>query len=83
MKYGNWLALAVVLAAAPPAAGATRDQEPPDKEMLKMIEFLREMDMIKQMEMMQDIHHVEAVGEQAKSATPQKPAPVKKKETPK
>jgi hypothetical protein len=71
------------LAAAPSAFSATKDQEPPDKEMLKMMEFLREMEMIKQVDLMQDLHHVEAVGEQAKSATPQKRAPAPKKETPK
>ena len=83
MKHRNWLPLAVVLAAAPPALSATKDQEQPDKEMLKMMEFLRDMEMIKQVEMMQDLHHVESVGEQAQSATPPKRGPVTKKETPK
>ena len=82
MKHRNWLALALVLAAAPPVLGAAKNQQLPDKEMLKMLEFLREMEMVKQMELMQDLHHVEAVGEQAKNAAPQKPAPVKKKENP-
>lgn len=59
---------------------ATRD-EPPDREMLKMMEFLREMEMIKQMEMLRDMHVVENAGDQAK--TPQKPARGRKKETPK
>jgi hypothetical protein len=58
---------------------ATKD-EPPDREMLKMMEFLREMEMIKQMEMLRDMHVVESAGDQAKNPTPQKSTPGKKKE---
>ena len=83
MKHGDWLSLALMLAAASPVFSATTHQEPPDKEMLKMMEFLSEMEMIKQMEMMRDMQRVESLGAQAKNAAPQKPAPVTKKETPK
>ena len=83
MKYGNWLPLAIVLAAAAPVRSATKDQEPPDKEMLKMLEFLRDMEMIRRVDMMQDLHHVEAVDDRAMNATPPKAVPVRKKETPK
>ena len=83
MKYGNGLTLALVLAAAPPAAAATtKDPEIPDKEMLRMMELLKEMEMIKQIEMMQDLHHVNPVGDQVKNAKPAKALPAKK-ETPK
>jgi hypothetical protein len=58
---------------------ATKD-EPPDREMLKMMEFLREMEMIKQMEMLRDMHVVESAGDQVKNPTPQKSTPGKKKE---
>ena len=81
MKYGNGLTLALVIAAAPSATAATKDQELPDKEMLRMMEFLKEMEMIKQIEMMQDLHRVDAVGDQVKNAKPPKPAPARKKET--
>lgn len=74
MKYGNGLTLALMLAAAPSATAATKDQELPDREMLRMIEFLKEMEMIKQIEMMQELHRVEAVGDQVKNARPPKPA---------
>ena len=83
MKHRNWLALALVLAAAPPVLGAAKDQQPPDKEMLKMLEFLREMEMIKRVDMMQDLHHVEAVDDRAMNSMQPKAVPVKKKETPK
>jgi hypothetical protein len=61
------------------AVPATKDTQPPDREMLKMMEFLRDMEMIKQMEMLQDMQHLETVGD-SKTA-PQKTAPVKKKES--
>ena len=62
------------------ALPATKDAQPPDREMLKMIEFLREMEMIKQMEMLQDMHHLENASE-PKTGAPQKTPPAKKKET--
>ena len=82
MKYANGLTLALVLAAAPPAAAATKDPEIPDKDRLRMRELLKEMEMIKQIEMMQDLHHVNPVGDQVKTAKPAKSLPAKK-ETPK
>ena len=81
MKYRNGLTLALLLAAAPSAAAASKDQELPDREMLRMIEFLKEMEMIKQIELMQDLHHVDTVGDQVKNARRPKPAPAQKKET--
>lgn len=58
---------------------ATKD-EPPDREMLKMMELLREMEVIKQMEMLRDMHVVESAGDQGTNPTPQKSKPGKKKE---
>jgi hypothetical protein len=60
---------------------ASRDILQPDPEMLKMLEFLREMEMIKQMELLREMHQVESSGDAAKVSAPQKAAPVKKKET--
>jgi len=73
------VALSLALLGAPPAAPATKD-EPPDREMLKMMEFLKEMEMIKQMDMLRDMQAVEAGGEPAKNPPAQKPPP-KKRET--
>lgn len=83
MFHRTGLSLALLLTTAAPLLGATKEAPPPDKEMLQMMEFLREMEIIKQMEMMRDLDHVESTGEQAKNSPPAKPAPVKKKETPK
>lgn len=78
MKYRNGLTLALLLAAAPSAAAASKDQEIPDKKMLRMMELLKEMEMIKQIEMIQDLHHVDTVGDQVKNAKPAKSLPAKK-----
>ena len=77
MKFSNGFALLLVLAAAP-AGGATKEQALPDKELLKMMEFLREMEMIEQMDMMRDMQQVETIGAQARESAPRKAAPAKK-----
>ena len=48
--------------------------------MLRMMDFLREMEMIKQAEMMQDLSQVEQVGDQNSDTRPRKPVPSKRKE---
>jgi len=73
------LILSFALLVSSVGVAATKD-EPPDREMLKMMEFLREMEMIKQMEMLRDMHVVENAGDQAKTPTPAKSTPGKKKE---
>jgi len=83
MNRRRWLTLVILLIAAPLVFGATKQQVLPDKEMLKMIEFLREMEMIKQLEMMRELDRAESLGEQAKNSLPQKPALATKKEAPK
>jgi hypothetical protein len=80
MKFGNCFALVLILAAAP-VSGATKDQALPDKEMLKLMEFLRDMEMIKQIEMMRDMQQVETIGAQAKQSAPRKAAPARKETT--
>jgi hypothetical protein len=62
------------------ATGCGSDQRPrnPDKEMLRMMELLKEMEMIKQLEMMRDLHRVDPVGDQMKTAKPAKQIPAKK-----
>jgi len=83
MYHLNGLSLALFLAVAQPALGAGRDADVPDKEMLKMMEFLRDMEMIKQMEMMRELDRAELAGDAAKSSTPTRSATARKKEAPK
>ena len=65
------------------ALAATKDwREAADPEMLKMMEFLREMEVIKQIDMLQDMHRVWKVADPSQhEPAPQKAEPAKKKET--
>ena len=59
-------------------SAATRDNPPPDKEMLQMMDLLRDIDVIRQIDMMQELQNVEYAGDQLKGAIPQK-SPEKKR----
>lgn len=83
MRSSHWLTFLVALLASSPLNGATQDNTRPDKEMLRMLDFLREMELIKHAEMMQDLSHVEQVGDHEPSTSVQKMPPAKKKEAPK
>ena len=69
-SYGLMLVALLFTGSVLPAA--TKDDPPPDKEMLQMMEILRDIDVIRQMDMMQEL--------QSKGTNRQKP-PAKKKET--
>jgi hypothetical protein len=79
MRQVTWLIVLLVLAVSTVGFSANKDSSAPDKEMLRMMDFLREMEMIKQAEMMQDLSQVEQVG-QSSETRPQKPLPSKRKE---
>ena len=64
------------------AFAASADAVPPDREMLRMMDLLRDMEMIKQIDMLQDMQRLEN-NDPVKDSAPQKSAPGKKKETPK
>ena len=72
-------ALLFFVVAVSHSLAATKDGEKPDPEMLKMMEFLREMEVIKQIDLLQDMHRVEAVADQTRT-TPRKVEPAKPKE---
>jgi len=80
MGQAKWWALFLLLSAAPPCFAAAKDADPPDREMLRMMEFLREMEMLKQMELMREMGDVEQADSGAPGATPQKSPPAKPKE---
>jgi hypothetical protein len=80
MAKSIWLMLLAALVLVSPSWAATRDGERPDKEMLRMIDFLREMEMIKQMEMMEDMQNFESPEDRLPEAPAQKSAPTTKKE---
>ena len=74
-----WRIVLLVLTVSTVGFAANKESQPPDKEMLRMMDFLREMEMIKQAEMMQDLSQVEPVG-QSSDTRPQKSLPSKRKE---
>ena len=76
----RWM-VALALFIASTAFAATQDADLPDREMLKMMDLLREMEMIKQIDMLQDMHNFETGVAQGKNSPPQKTLPGKKKET--
>lgn len=80
MRQASSLVLLLLLALPPAGLAATKDTQPPDKEMLRMMDFLRDMEMIKQVEMMQDLSQVEQGGDPSSDSRLQKPLPTKKKE---
>jgi hypothetical protein len=79
MRQVIGLTLLLVLAVSTAGFAASKDSPSPDKEMLRMMDFLREMEMIKQAEMMQDLSQVEQVG-QSSDMRPRKSLPSKRKE---
>ncbi len=61
--------------------GAAADSAPPDREMLRMMDLLRDMEMIKQIDMLQAMPNLEQGETTAKSASAPKPLPAKQKES--
>ena len=81
MSRLHWLILAAVLFAGLPLLAASKDNERPDREMLQMMDLLRDIEVIRQMDMMQDMPDVENAGDPTKGTNSQKSAPRNKKET--
>lgn len=79
MRPVAWLILLVALMVSRAGFTATKDNQPPDKEMLRMMDFLRDMEMIKQAEMMQDLSQVEQGGDQGPEPRSGKSLPSKRK----
>ena len=83
MRPAAWIALFSVLVSTASIAAVPKDYDRPDREMLQMMELLRNMEMIKQIDLMQDMQKIDSVGEPAAGSTPQKSSAVKKREAPK
>lgn len=77
---GRWLFLFSLSLAPPAATAASKAAEPPDREMLRMLDFLRDMEVIKNMEMMKEMDRLERTRDQA-SRDPGRPSTPAKKET--
>ncbi len=77
---GQWVFLFSLVLTPPAVSAASKEVEQPDKEMLRMLDFLKDMEVIKNMEMMKDLRQLERMRDQA-SRDPGRPAtPTTKKE---
>jgi hypothetical protein len=66
--------------AVPSLFAAAKEPEKPDREMLRMIDFLRQMEMLQQMEMMRDMHEADHAAEPPPNVPARKTPPAKRKE---
>ncbi len=70
---GQWVFLFSLVLTPPAVSAASKEVEQPDREMLKMLDFLKDMEVIKDMEMMKDIGQVERMRDQV-SRDPGRPS---------
>ena len=63
------------------AFAASPDSAPPEREMLRMMDLLRDMEMIKQIDMLQDMPNLAQGDVSTKTAPERKSAPAKPKES--
>lgn len=63
------------------AFAASADSAPPDREMLRMMDLLREMEMIKRIDMLQDMPNLAQGDVSTKTAPERKSTPAKQKES--
>jgi hypothetical protein len=81
LLYKTPIAAFLVLWMGSWAVASGADSPPPDREMLRMMDLLRDMEMIKQIDMLQEMPNLEQRDTTAKSASAQKPLPAKQKES--
>ena len=77
---GQWFIFFSLLLAPTATLAASKEIEQPDREMLRMMDFLKDLEVIKNMEMMKDIRQLEQVSEPARRGNGQAPLPAKRKE---
>ncbi len=77
---GQWVFLFWLVLTPPAVSAASKEVAQPDREMLRMLDFLKDMEVIKNMEMMKDIRQLEQMRDQV-SRDPGRPStPTPKKE---
>ena len=80
LTRSNWLFLSLLVLTPAASLAASKEAERPDKDMLMMMDFLRDWEVIKHMEMMKDMQQVERAGDQAPRGAAQTSLPAKKRE---
>jgi hypothetical protein len=77
---GQWVLLFSLVMTPPVVSAASKEVAQPDREMLKMLDFLKDMEVINNIEMMKDLRQVEQLRDQV-SRDPGRPSrPTTKKE---
>ena len=80
MRKPPWLLLLLWVMKPPGSFAATKQVEQPDKEMLPMMDFLKDWDVINNMEMLKDLQQIAPEAGQPPRAGAREPAPPRKKE---
>jgi hypothetical protein len=80
MRKRSWLLAFLCLIEPFGSFAATKAAEQPDKEMLRMMDFLKDWDVINNMEMMKDLQQVAPEANQSPRPSDRAPAPKNKKE---
>ena len=80
MRKAPWLLLLLWVMKSPGLFAATKQVEQPDKEMLRMMDFLKDWDVINNMEMLKDLQQVAPETGQPPRAGAREPVPARKKE---
>ena len=76
----RWLVLLVLAMASSSSLAATQPAEKPEKDMLRMIDFLKDWEMINNMEMMKDMQQVAPEMQVPPRSSARIPAPARKSE---
>ncbi len=80
MRNLRWLLLLFFLMPAWGSLAATKQTETPDKEMLRMMDFLKDWEVINNMEMMKDMQQVAPETQQTPRSATRTPTPMRKNE---
>jgi len=80
MTNPRWLLLLVFVMQPLGSLAATKQTETPDKEMLRMMDFLKDWEVINNMEMMKDMQEVAPETQQSPPSGARAPTPMRKKE---
>ena len=70
----------VLLLLPQPLTLAATQQDKPEKEMIKLLEFLRQWDMIKDLDLLRALPAIEGEGEDGATTSSRKEFPARKKE---
>jgi hypothetical protein len=76
---GQWFFIGSLVLIPTVTLAASKEPEQPDKEMLRMIDFLKDLEVIRDMEMMKDMQRLEQMRDQAARDPGQSSSPPAKK----